>query len=98
MSDSGRCSSADSENRREIFTKFYLRQGAASKMFRDTSATMHTMQCQAMLISHFELHILPKVSKTVGILAKTLKNVFLVQKFIQRSEFADFREINRAKT
>jgi len=51
-----------------------------------------------MLISHFELHILPKVSKTVGILAKTLKNVFLVQKFIQRSEFADFREINRAKT
>jgi hypothetical protein len=29
-----------------------------------------------MLISHFELHILPKVSKTVGILAKTHKNVF----------------------
>jgi hypothetical protein len=29
-----------------------------------------------MLISHFELHILPKVSKTVGIFAKTHKNVF----------------------
>jgi hypothetical protein len=40
------------------------------------SATLAPIQCQAMLISHFELHVLPKVSKTVGILAKTHKNVF----------------------
>jgi hypothetical protein len=32
-----------------------------------------------MLIYHFELHILPKVSKTVGMLAKTPKNVFWVK-------------------
>jgi hypothetical protein len=31
------------------------------------SATLAPIQSQAMLISHFELHILPKVSKTVGI-------------------------------
>ena len=51
-------------------TKIYSRQGEASKMFRDTVVPI---QCQAMLISHIELHILPKVSKTVGILAKTIK-------------------------
>jgi hypothetical protein len=32
-----------------------------------------------MLISHFELHILPKVCKTVGIVAKTNKNEFRVK-------------------
>jgi len=62
------------------------------------SATLAPIQCQAMLIYHFELHILPKVSKTVAILAKTLKNGFSVNNFTQRSEFADFSEINRAKT
>jgi hypothetical protein len=51
-----------------------------------------------MLISHFELHIPPKVSKTVGILAKTQKKLFRVKKLAQRSVFADFREISRAKT
>jgi len=51
-----------------------------------------------LLISHFELHILPKVSKTVGILAKTHKNVFRVKYITHRSEFADFREIISAKT
>jgi len=35
MIDSRRCSSADSEN---MLEKIYSRQGAASKMFRDTSA------------------------------------------------------------
>jgi hypothetical protein len=35
MSDSRRCSSADSENMRE---KIYSWQGAASKIFRDSSA------------------------------------------------------------
>jgi hypothetical protein len=40
MSDSRRCSSADSENMREKITKIYSRQGAASKMFRDTSANL----------------------------------------------------------
>jgi hypothetical protein len=52
----------------EKITKIYSRQGAASKMFRDTCANI---QFPVMLISHFELHILPKVTKTVGILAKT---------------------------
>jgi hypothetical protein len=33
-----RCSSADSENMREKITKIYSRQGAASKMFRDTTS------------------------------------------------------------
>jgi hypothetical protein len=51
-----------------------------------------------MVIYHFELQIFPKVSKTVGILAQTLKNGFSVKKFTHRSEFADFSEINRAKT
>jgi hypothetical protein len=50
MSDSRRCSSADSENILEKITKIYWR--------------------------HFEVRIFPKVSKTVGILEKTLKNVF----------------------
>jgi len=37
MSDSRRCSSADSENICvKKFTKIYSRQGAASKIFRDT--------------------------------------------------------------
>jgi len=49
-----------------------------------------------MPISHFELHILSKVSKTVGILAKTPKKCILSKIFTQRS--ADFREIHRAKT
>jgi hypothetical protein len=40
------------------------------------SATLAPIQCLAMLISHFELHILPKFTKTVGILAKTHKNLF----------------------
>jgi hypothetical protein len=56
------------------------------------------IQCQAMLISHFELHILPKSSKTVSILAKAHENEFWVNILTQRKEFADFREINRAKT
>jgi len=39
MSDSRRCSSADSENmRKKKIKKIYSQQGAASKMFRDTSA------------------------------------------------------------
>ena len=33
-------------------------------------ATLAPNKFQAMLIYHLELHILPKVSKTVGILAK----------------------------
>jgi len=37
------------------------------------SATLAPIQCQAMLIYHFELHILPKVSKTIGLLAITHK-------------------------
>jgi hypothetical protein len=40
------------------------------------SATLAPIQCQAIIISHFDLHILPKVSKTVVLLAKTHKNVF----------------------
>jgi hypothetical protein len=52
-------------------TKIYSRQGAASKMFRDSSANSMSSNT-----SHFELHILQKVFKTVGILAKTPKNVF----------------------
>jgi hypothetical protein len=51
-----------------------------------------------MLISHFELHIFAKVSKTFGMLLRTHKNVVLVKNLTQESEFADFREINRAKT
>jgi len=39
-----------------------------------------------------------KVFKTVGILAKTYKNEFLVKYITQKSEYADFREIDRAKT
>jgi len=46
------------------------------KKFQKFSATLAPIQFQAMLISQFELHILPKVSKTVGILAKTHENVF----------------------
>jgi hypothetical protein len=42
--------------------------------------------------------MLLKVSKTVGILAKTHTNLFRVKKLAQRSVFVDFREINRAKT
>jgi hypothetical protein len=34
------------------------------------SATLAPIQCQALLISHFDLQILLKVSKTIGILAK----------------------------
>jgi hypothetical protein len=63
MSDSRRCSSADSENMRD-------------KNYKNLSAALAPIQFQAMLIYHFELHILPKVSKTVGILAKTHKNLF----------------------
>jgi len=58
------------------------------------SATLAPIQFQALLIPHFELLILPKVYKTVGILAKTL----LSKKITQRSEFADLREINRTNT
>jgi hypothetical protein len=94
MSDSKRCSSADSDNLRENVSKIYSRQGATSKC----SVTLALIQFQAMLISHFELHILPKATKTVAILANTHKNVLLVNILSQRSEFADFREINRAKT
>jgi hypothetical protein len=36
-------------------------------------STLAPNHCQAMLISHFELHLLPKVTKTVSILAKKLK-------------------------
>jgi hypothetical protein len=39
------------------------------------SATLAPIQFQAMKISHFELLIVLRVSKTVGILAKTHKNV-----------------------
>jgi len=96
MSDSRRCSSADSENMREKNYQIFSRQGAAvSKIFRDTSTTSMS---KAILIFHFELHILPKVSKTVVILAKIPKNVFWVKIWAQRSKFADWREINRAKT
>jgi hypothetical protein len=51
-------------------TNIYSRQGTASKMFRDGGANSIS---KAMLISHFQLHIIPKVSKTCGIVAKTLK-------------------------
>jgi hypothetical protein len=40
------------------------------------SATVAPMQFQAMLISLFQLYIFPKVSKTVGILAKMHENLF----------------------
>jgi hypothetical protein len=42
-------------------------------MFRDTSANSMS---KALLISHFELHMLPKVSKTGGILTITHKLYF----------------------
>jgi hypothetical protein len=71
MSDSKRCSIA--ENMLEKVTKIYSWQGAASKMFRDSGANS---MARAMLISYFDLHILPKVSKTGVILAKTHKNLF----------------------
>jgi len=89
-----RCSSADSENMREKITKIYFRQGAAIYIFLYTSAN----SVSTMLIYHFELQILPKVSKIAGIIAQTLKNGFPVKTFRKRSEFADFSEINRAKT
>ena len=39
MIDSRRCNSADSENMREkIYKNLFAAMGAASKMFRDTSA------------------------------------------------------------
>jgi hypothetical protein len=53
---------------------------------------------QAKIISYFQLQLLPKVSKTIGIPANTQKNIFLVKDFTQGSEFANFREIKRAKT
>jgi hypothetical protein len=62
------------------------------------SATLPPIQCQAILISHFELQILLKVSKTVGILAKTPKNEIWVNILTQTGGYADFREIHRAKT
>jgi hypothetical protein len=40
------------------------------------SLTLAPIQSQATLISQFEMHILPKVPKTDGILAKTHTNVF----------------------
>ena len=64
-------------------------------MFLDNSA--YSMSGH-MLISHFELHILPKVSKTVVIISKTQKNVFGVKILTQRIAIADIGEINRAKT
>jgi len=91
MSDPRICSSADSENILQKIRKFI--RGRAHR--RKCSATQAPIQCQDMLNSHFELHILPKVSKTVGILAKTHKHVFSVKIFTQRSEFANFRYIER---
>jgi hypothetical protein len=73
MSDSRRCSCADSENMREKNYKKFIRSRAQRQK---CSATLAPIKFQAMLISHFELHILPKVSKTVGIFAKTPKNIF----------------------
>jgi hypothetical protein len=94
MSDSRRCSSADSENECAKITKIYSRRGAASNMFRDTSAN----SMSSHTFSHFELHILPNISKTVCIPAKTPKNLFPVKILTHKSEYADFRQIKRAKT
>jgi len=80
MSDSRRCSSADFENMCKKITKIYSQQGAASKMFRDTIVPI---QCQAILISHFELHILPKLSKTVGVL-NAYKCIFSKQIYLEK--------------
>jgi hypothetical protein len=55
MSDSRRWNSNDSENMREKITKNYLRQGAASKMFREISANS--------MSSHANISLWPK---TVG--------------------------------
>ena len=70
MSDSRRCSSADSENSREKHYKNLFAAGGRAQR-QKYSATLAPIQCQAILISHFELHILPNVSKTVAILAKS---------------------------
>jgi predicted ATP-grasp superfamily ATP-dependent carboligase len=56
----------------EILQKFIRGRAQHQKC----SATLVPNQSQAMRISHFEQHILPKVSKTVDVLAKTHKNVF----------------------
>jgi hypothetical protein len=68
-----RCSSADSENECAKNYNNFIRGRA---QLQKCSTTLAPIQFQAILISHFELHILPKVSKPVGLLAKTLKNVF----------------------
>jgi len=65
---------------------------------RKCSATLAPIQVLALLISLKLANSLPMVSKTVGILAKTHKNVFWVKYITQICEFADIREINRAKT
>ena len=76
MSDSRRCSNADSENMRE---KIYKNLFAGRAQGQKCSETLAPIQCQAVLIYHFELQILPKVSKSIGILVKTLKNGFAVK-------------------
>ena len=67
MSDYRRCRSAEPEkNYKNLFT--------AGRSIKNVPRHLRQIQCQAMLIYHLVLQILPKVSKTVGILAKTLKN------------------------
>jgi hypothetical protein len=65
MSDSKRYNSTNSENIRGKFQKFI--HGKVQR--QNYSATVAPMQRQAMLISHFMMHILIKVSKTGGTLA-----------------------------
>jgi hypothetical protein len=73
MSDFRRCSSADSKSKRKKLQKFiHGIRAHRQKCFE----TLAPIQVLAMLIYHFELQILPKVFKTVGILAITHKNVF----------------------
>jgi hypothetical protein len=68
MSDSRRWSSAGSENMRE---QNYKNLFAAGRSVKNVPRHYEPIQCQAMLICLFELHMLPKVSKTVGILSNT---------------------------
>ena len=63
---------------------------------QNCSATDAPMQYLAILISQFVMHILPKASKTGGLLANTFEIVFSMQNLTQISVFADLREINRA--
>jgi len=62
MSDSRRWSSDESENMREKIQKIICGRAQRQKC----SVTLAPIQCQAMLISHFDLKLL--------VLAKTHKN------------------------